>query len=94
MIIIASVAVGVLVSWLAYRILFYNFADLADGFIRLSTVFLVRRRRWPFSPRSKSPPPEDFEDERWSSGLRFFVFLGVSIGSGCFTYSELQKHFG
>jgi hypothetical protein len=94
MIIAISIAVGVAVGWLLYRVLFYDLADFFDGFMKLSTVFLVRRRRWPFAPRSKVPTPEDFEDDSWSSGIRFFFFLAGSVGSGYFTYSELQRHFG
>ena len=94
MIVTASIVVGVLVAWLLYRVLFYDLADFLDGFIRLFTVFLVRTRRWPFAPRSKPPTPEDFEDNSWSSGIRFFFFLALSVSSGYFTYSELHKHFG
>ena len=56
--------------WLLYKVLFYDLADFMDGFVRLFTVFRVRRRRWPFAPRSKLPTPEDFEDDSWSSGSK------------------------
>ena len=94
MIIAVSIVVGVGVGWLLYRVLFYDLADFMDGVVRFFTVFLVRRRRWPFGPRSKLPTPEDFEDDSWSSGIRFFFFLALSVGSGYFTYTELQRHFG
>src|SRR5438876_11037329 len=94
MIIAVSIVVGVGVGWLLYRVLFYDLADFMDGVVRLSTVFLVRRRRWPFAPRSKPPTAKDLEDDSWSSGIRFFFFLVLSAGSGYLTYSELQQYFG
>ena len=94
MTIAVSIVVGVGVGWVLYRILFYDLADFMDGFVRFFTIFLVRRRRWPFAPRSKLPTPEDFEDNSWSSGIRFFFFMALSVGSAYFTYSQLQRHFG
>jgi hypothetical protein len=94
MIIIASIAVGVLVAWLLYRVPFYDLADFTDGVTNLFTFFLVPRRRWPFAPRSKPPTPEDFEDESWSSGIRCFFLLAFSVGSRYFTYGGLHRHLG
>jgi hypothetical protein len=94
MIIAVSIVVGVLVGWLLYRALFYDLADFMDGFVRLFTLFLVERRQWPFAPWNKPTAPEDFEDEGWSSGIRFFVLLALSAGSAYCAYSILNKHFG
>jgi hypothetical protein len=76
---------GVLVACVAYRILFYDFGD----FMRGCGKFLSRGRRW----RGMSPP-DDFEDEGWSNGIRFFLFLGLSAGGGYAAYCGLHKIFG
>jgi hypothetical protein len=93
MIIASSIAVGILVGWLSYRILFYDLGDFMDGFVTCMTVFLVRRARWPFAPREKPPTPEDFEDDSRTSGFRFFFFLILSVGCGYSTYSQLHRYF-
>ncbi len=90
MILVASILVGVLAAYVAYRMLFYDLNDFGDGFIAFFTTFL--RRRWPYRP-TKPPAPEDFEDERWSSGLRFGLFLAVVVGAGVLTYNRLHKYF-
>jgi len=93
MIITCSIVVGILVTWLAYRILFYDSSDFWDGCGKLTQGLFRRRRR--YWPKDALPPlagPEDFEAESWSSGIRFFLFLAVSIGSGCLTYYELHRH--
>jgi hypothetical protein len=85
--------VGVLVALLGYRILFYDLSDFWDGCRKFASLF-ARRQRW-FPGRDPShPPPEYFEDEGWSSGIRFALFLALSIGSGYLLYHELHKHFG
>jgi len=94
MIIAISTVVGLGVGCLLYRVLFYDSADFVDGFVRLSTAFFFGRRGWPFAPRRKPPTAQDFEDDGWSSGIRFFFFLVLSAASAYFAYSELQTHFG
>ena len=93
-VIVVSIAIGVLVAWLLYRVLFYDFADLRDGCVKFFTFFLRGKRRGLFSRQIKPPTPEDFEDESWFSGVRFFLLLAFSIGSACLTYSGLHRHFG
>ena len=94
MIIAVSIVVGVLVTGLLYRTLFYDVADFLDGLITLFTIFLMEKRRWPFAPRHSSPTPEDFQDEGWSSGIRFLVLLALAAGSGYLVYIALHKYFG
>ena len=93
MMIAGSILVGIFVSGVLYRVLFYDLADFMDGLIKLLTVFLVKRRQWPFAPWQKPIRPEDFEDEGWSSGIRFFSFLALSLGSAYYTYGALHKYF-
>jgi hypothetical protein len=91
MIIAFSILVGVVAAWLAYHVLFYDFNDFCQGFGKFTAR---RRRRAMWQHSDPPPPPEHFEEEGWSSGIRFFLFLVVSIGCGYFAYYELQKHFG
>ena len=93
MIIAFSILAGILAAWVAYRILFYDAGDFWEGFDKFITG-LGRRGNWKW-PRNDPPPtPEQFEDESWSSGIRFFLFVAVSFGSGYFAYYQLHKHFG
>lgn len=90
-----SILVAALVACLAYRILFYDSGDFWDGCAKFGTLFFRRRRRyWPSEALPPPAKPEDFEDESWSSGIRFLVFLAASLGSGYFAYQELHKHLG
>jgi hypothetical protein len=94
MFIVLSIAVGILVAWLSYRILFYDVGDFLEGcgkFTRGLMVFLFARGY----RHRRIPPPsaEDLEDEGWSSGIRFFLFLALSCGCGYFTYYEFHKLF-
>ena len=89
MIIAATIAIGMLVAWIAYRMLFYDFSDFMEGFGR----FLTRRGPWPFPPSEQPPNPEDFEDEGWSSTFRLLVLVAVSVGCAYLTYSQLHKYF-
>jgi len=82
--IVLSIAVGLGAAGILYRVLFYDFSDFLEG----CGKFLSRRSRW------QSYTPKYFEDEGWSSGIRFFIFLALSCGSGYLTYYELHKHFG
>jgi len=91
MIIAFSIVAGVLAAWLSYRILFYDSGDFWQGFDKFTAS---RRRRWIWQRGDPPPPPEDFEDEGWSSGIRFFLFLAVSFSSGYFAYYQLHKYFG
>jgi hypothetical protein len=89
-----SIVVGILAAFFAYRILFYDFSDFGDGIRKFVSLF-TRKHRWlRFGHDPLHPPPEYFEDESWSSGIRFALFLVLSIGSGYSFYHELHKHFG
>jgi hypothetical protein len=88
MILTLSIVAGVLAVCVAYRFLFYGFGDFLDGFCR----FLCLRRST--NRYRHTPPPEYFEDDSWSSGLRFFLFLALSAGVGYFAYYVLEKGFG
>jgi len=94
MIITLSIAVGALAAYLGYRMLFYDASDFWEGcgkfvccFSKMKRGLWSRQGPWP-------PPPEYFEDEGWSSGIRFALFLTLSLGSGFLVYHELHKHFG
>ena len=89
MIIALSIVAGVLAAWLSYRILFYDSDDFCEGVVKCLGKSRGRRM---ISP--KDPTPESFEDESWSSGFRFLLFVAVTLGSGCFAYYQLLKHFG
>ncbi len=94
MIIALSIISGALAAWLAYRVLFYDSGDFFDGCCKF-TFGLLRSRRRGIWQRSDPPlSPEQFEDEGWSSGIRFLLFVAVAVGCGYFAYHELQKHFG
>ena len=93
MIVALSILVGILAAGISYRILFYDFSDFWDGCGKFTGLFVRRRWIWP-RRNSWPPPPEYFEDEGWSSGIRFTLFLALSIGSGYLIYYELHKHFG
>ncbi len=96
MIISISIALGVLVAYIAYRILFYDSSDFWQGCGKFTFGILdtPRRGKWIWQSTGQQPSAEDLEDEGWSSGIRFFLFLALSCGSGYFTYYELHKHFG
>ena len=93
MILAISIATGILAACFAYRILFYDSSDFWDGFIRFASCFARRRSRGIWQKGSPPPPPEYFEDESWSSGLRFFAFVVASCGSVWLAYHYLHKHF-
>ncbi len=88
MIITRSILAGLLSGWLWYRVLFYDSTDFWSGCYKFAAG-LGRRRRQPEPP----PPPEHFEDEGWSSGFRFLIFVAALFGCGYLVYYELQKHF-
>jgi len=93
MIITLSMVVGALAAGLAYRLLFYDFGDFWNGCGKFSSLF-TRRRGWLRRQNNLHPPPEYFDDDSWSSGIRFCLFLALSFGGGYFIYYELHKHFG
>jgi len=93
MIFAISIATGILAACLAYRVLFYDSSDFWDGFARFASCFGRRRRRWIWQKGIPPPPPEYFEDESWSGGLRFFAFAAASFGSVWLAYHYLHKHF-
>jgi hypothetical protein len=84
-----SILAGLLAACVLYRVLFYDFSDFWQGSGKFMSLFRGRRSR-PAPPL----PPEYFEDEGWSSGLRFFLFVAASFGGGYLVYYELQKHIG
>lgn len=93
MIVAISMATGIVVAWVAYRVLFYDSSDFWDGFSRFASWFGRRRCRWIWQKGDPPPPPEYFEDESWSSGLRFLVFVAASFGCAWFAYHYLHQHF-
>src|SRR5712691_1124138 len=90
MIITFSILAGLLAAWLSYRILFYDSSDFWDGCGKFTAGLLRRRRRWIWERDDPPSPPEYFEDESWSCGIRFFLFVAASCGSGYFAYYQLH----
>jgi hypothetical protein len=93
MIIAISIVAGVIASLLSYRVLFYDSDDFWDECGKCTVGLLTRppRRMW----RGPDPlPPEHFEDESWSSGVRFLLFVVASAGLAYLAYYQLHKHFG
>jgi hypothetical protein len=89
MIITLTILASVIGGWVSYRLLFYDSSDFQEGLERLDKD----EDDWIW-PRIKSQhSPEDFEDESWSSGIRAFIFLAVSIGCGILTYYGLNRLF-
>src|SRR5258706_14683273 len=72
MIIAFSILAGLLAAWLSYRILFYDSSDFWDGCGKFTAGLLRSRRRWIWERDEPPSPPEYFEDESWSCGIRFF----------------------
>jgi hypothetical protein len=94
MIIAISIVAGFLAAWLSYPVFFYDSGDFWDGCGKFTAGLLRRRSRWIWQRDDPPAPPERFEDESWSSGLRFFLFVAASFGGGYFTYYQLHKHLG
>lgn len=98
MILTGSIIAALAAAYIAYRILFYDSSDFWDGFFFISKCFSRGRRfspgRYKWPKGGNRPAPEDLEDDSWSSALRFLLFLAVTIATGHYIYSELQKHFG
>lgn len=93
MILAASIVAALCVAYIAYRMLFYDWADFWDGCFFISRC-IGKRGSKPWPKGGKAPAPEDLEDDSWYSGLRLVLFLALSIGTGYYVYSQLQKHFG
>jgi hypothetical protein len=89
MIIALSILTGLLGAWICYRVLFYDSNDFRDGLDRLGK----EEDQWIWRRNRTQQRSEDFEDESWSSGIRAFVFLAVSIGCGMLTYYGLHSFF-
>ena len=89
MIIALSIAVGLGAAYILCRVLFYDFSDFFEGCGKFLEK-LVRGGRGPSRPLT----PEYFEDEGWSNGIRFFLYLAFSCGGACLTYYALRKYFG
>src|SRR4051812_27156973 len=96
LIIAASIIAGGLAAWLLYYVLFYDLEDFLGGFGKFLKKLMHRRRRHTIFQRTDLTPanPADFEEESWSSGIRFLIFLALSIWAGYLTYSGLHKLFG
>ena len=95
MIVSLSILVGVLTAWLWYRVLFYDSSDFWEGWGKFAAALVRGGRRAIWRGPLPSPPPaEHFEDESWSSGIRFLLFVAASVGCGYIAYHELHKHFG
>jgi len=75
---------------LSYRILFFDSSDFWEGCGKFTAGLLRNRRRWIWQRSEPLPPPEHFENEGWSSGIRFFLFVLVSVGSAYGVYHELS----
>jgi hypothetical protein len=83
MVIVMSIIAGLVVAFLAYRILFSDFGDFLGGY----DWFQKDNDRWVWQrPRIAAP-----EDENWLGGIRFIVWLAVSVGCGWLCYELLQK---
>ena len=82
MIISASIAVWVILAWLMYRLLFDDFGDFIHA-----VDLVISQRGWPL------PRQEDIEDEGWSIGFRFYLFMTVSVGGAFVAFHLLEKHF-
>ncbi len=93
MIVVLSIVAGLAAAFIAYRVLFYDSGDFWDGFVRFATCFLYRRSSWIWQRNSQQPRPENFEDDSWSSGIRFGIFVLLAVGSGVLLYHELVAHF-
>ena len=91
MILFGSIAAGLCVAYVAYRMLFYDASDFWDGVFFFSRSF--KRGVWRPPPLLKGDNIPTAEDLFWSA-VRFVLFLAVSIGTGYYVYSQLQKHFG
>lgn len=89
-----SIVAGVLAAWLSYRVLFYDSSDFWDGCGKFTAGLLRRRRRWIWQRDEPPPSPGSFEDESWSSGIRFLLFVAATFGCGYFAYHQLHKYFG
>ena len=83
MIIAASIAVGIGLALLMYRLLFDDFGELIHA-----SGLVISQRGWPL------PPQEDIEDDGWTIGFRFYLFLAVSVGGAFAAFFFLEKHFG
>lgn len=94
MIITLSILTGLLAAGLWYRVLFYDSNDFWNGCGKFTANLLRNRRRGIWQPPAPPSAPEYFEDEGWSSGLRFLLFVAASFGCGYLAYYELHKHFG
>lgn len=90
MILFGSIAAGLYVAYVAYRMLFYDASDFWDGMFFFAKM---RRRGGPPEPLLVGENLPTIEDLFWS-GVRLVVFLAVSIAAGHWVYSQLQKHFG
>jgi hypothetical protein len=89
-----SVVAGILAAWLSYRVLFYDSNDFWEGCDKFTAGLLRSRHRWIWQRGEPTSPPDHFENESWSGGIRFFLFVAVSLGRGYLAYYQLHKHFG
>ena len=82
MIIAASIAVGIGLALLMYRLLFDDFGEFIHA-----VDLVISQRGWPL------PRQEDIEDDGWTIGFRFYLFMIVSVGGAFVAFHLLEKHF-
>ena len=81
MIIAISIAVTLVVGYISYRIIFTGFADFREGFDRFFNADNRNRTTlWSF---------DYTDDQNWSSGIRFFIFILFPLAAGVLTYLKL-----
>lgn len=94
--VVLSIIAGGLAAWVLYYVLFYDREDFLEGLGKFTKWLIYSRRRTivhRIIHRNEPTPanPADFEDEGWSSGIRFLLFLGLSIWAGFLTHNGLHK---
>lgn len=92
MILTLSILAGLLSACLWYHVLFYDSSDFRQGCGKFAAGLGKRRQKAIWEQTDFQPTPERFEDEGWSGGIRFLVFLAASFGCGYLVYYELHKH--
>lgn len=81
MILLASIAVGALMSWALFRAFFDDLADLVDC-LRLY-----------FTPEIINAFRGEWHEGNWAF-LKVLIYFGVCIGSGFMTHYSLGRLYG